>query len=92
MVKNFLEGLRDTFLTILSNEKMMPSFLVMAITAGFLLVTILLFFRIIPTESKDVATLILGALTAKFGDVVAYHFNSSAGSAKKTEMMAKVDK
>ena len=44
--------------------------------------------RVEPTE---VVMLVIGALIAKFGDVVAYYFNSSAGSEMKTDLLGKKD-
>ena len=43
----------------------------------------------LPPANKDVALIVIGALVAKFGDVVAYFYNSSKGSAEKTEIIAK---
>jgi len=44
----------------------------------------------IPSGNKDIGLLIIGALVAKFGDVVAYFFNSTKGSAEKTEIISKL--
>lgn len=44
----------------------------------------------LPDKNKDVALMIIGALVAKFGDVVAYFYNSSKGSADKTEIISKL--
>lgn len=46
----------------------------------------------LPNGNKDVALMIIGALVAKFGDVVAYFYNSSKGSADKTDIIAKNQK
>ena len=43
----------------------------------------------LPDENKDIGNLVIGALTMKFGDVVAYFFNSTKGSAEKTDLIAK---
>lgn len=42
-----------------------------------------------PVSNKDLLLIVIGALVAKFGDVVAYFFGSSKSSADKTEMMNK---
>jgi len=44
----------------------------------------------IPSGNKDIGLLIIGALVAKFGDVVAYFFNSTKGSVEKTEIISKL--
>lgn len=40
-----------------------------------------------PITNKDLLLIVIGALVAKFGDVVAYFFGSSKGSADKNEML-----
>lgn len=40
-----------------------------------------------PLTNKDLLLIVIGALVAKFGDVVAYFFGSSKGSADKNEML-----
>lgn len=39
----------------------------------------------IPSENREPLLIVLGFLTAKAGDIVAYFFGSSKGSADKTE-------
>ena len=40
-----------------------------------------------PLTNKDLLLIVIGALVAKFGDVVAYFFGSSKGSADKNDML-----
>lgn len=40
-----------------------------------------------PLTNKDLLLIVIGALVAKFGDVVAYFFGSSKGSADKNEIL-----
>lgn len=40
-----------------------------------------------PLTNKDLLLIVIGALVAKFGDVVAYFFGSSKGSSDKNEML-----
>lgn len=84
----FLNGLKEMFLTVLSNEKMMPSFLIVFTSAALATSLFILFFRPLPTANEKVVGMIVGVLIAKWGDQVAWHFNSSSGSAKKTDLMA----
>jgi len=44
----------------------------------------------LPPANHDIALLVIGALVAKFGDVVAYFYNSSKGSSDKTDIIAKL--
>ena len=62
-----------------------------ALAALIVLVFFALIFTVfrlaLPDANKDVGNLVIGALTMKFGDVVAYFFNSSKGSAEKTDII-----
>ena len=44
----------------------------------------------LPTENKEIGYMVIGALVMKFGDVVAYFFNSTKGSAEKTDIISKM--
>ena len=65
----------------------MPMILGIAANIGFFSTVWFLLFRTMPVESKDVLLLLLGALTATFKDVYGYYFGSSAGSAKKDDLI-----
>lgn len=55
------------------------------IVTGFFTVLIVIFKSEMPATNKDIGLLIIGALVAKFSDVVGYFFGSSKGSADKTD-------
>lgn len=59
------------------------------IVIGFFFILWIIFGKVLPTENKEIGLLVIGALVAKFGDVVNYFFGSSKGSADKTELMNK---
>lgn len=59
------------------------------IVVGFFTVLIVVFRTEMPQSNKDIGLLIIGALVAKFSDVVGYFFGSSKSSADKTELMNK---
>lgn len=42
-----------------------------------------------PEENKEIGLLLIGAFSAKFSDAVGYLLNSSKGSSKKTDIIAK---
>jgi len=53
-----------------------------------ILVLIYVVFRVaLPNANKDVALLVIGALVAKFGDVVNYFYGSFKGSADKIDIL-----
>ena len=52
---------------------------------GFFFILYIVFVKTIPEANKDLGLLVVGALVAKFGDIVAYFFNSSKGSADKSD-------
>lgn len=56
------------------------------LVAGFFAIIIVIFRTEMPSANKDIGLLVIGALVAKFGDVVNYFFGSSKGSADKNEM------
>ena len=43
----------------------------------------------VPQQNNEIALIVVGALVANFGNVVAYFYGSSKGSADKNEMMRK---
>jgi len=57
------------------------------IVVGFFVILIVVFRKVMPVENKEIGLMVIGALVAKFGDVVNYFFGSSKGSADKTELM-----
>ena len=57
------------------------------IVLGFFFILFIIFKKVMPTENREIGLLVIGALTAKFGDVVSYFFGSSKGSADKNEML-----
>ena len=57
------------------------------IVVGFFVILIVVFRKVMPVENKEIGLMVIGALVAKFGDVVNYFFGSSKGSADKTDLM-----
>lgn len=68
-----------------------PKFLVVSTTIGFFSMLGLIVLRPLPNESKDIINVMLGSVATAWGTIVMYHFGSSAGSAKKTDMMNAAD-
>lgn len=73
-----MEG-KDRFLYILGG----------LIVSGFFILLYLLVASEVPEANKDLLNLVTGALIGSFASVVGYFFGSSAGSAKKTELLDK---
>lgn len=59
-----------------------------AITVGFFGILVGLMFIEVDTN-KEILYMMLGALGSAWAGVIAYYFGSTAGSAKKTELLAK---
>jgi len=57
------------------------------IVAGFFMILYIIFKAQMPEGNKDVGLLVIGALVAKFSDVVGYFFGSSKGSSDKNELI-----
>jgi uncharacterized membrane-anchored protein len=64
-----------------------------ALAALIVIVVVILIYVVfktsLPPENKDIALMVIGAIVMKFGDVVGYFFNSSKGSAEKTDIIAR---
>ena len=58
------------------------------IVIGFFVLLYLLVSKTVPDVNKDLLNLIVGALIGSFSTIVGYFFGSSAGSAKKDEIIA----
>jgi len=54
---------------------------------GFFFILSIIFGKVMPSDNKEIGLMVIGALVAKFGDVVNYFFGSSKSSAEKTEMI-----
>ena len=59
------------------------------IVIGVFVITTFFLYKEMPPVNKDIMLMIVGAMLAKFSDVVAYFFGSSKGSADKNEMIYK---
>ena len=57
------------------------------IVVGFFFILFIIFKKQIPETNKDLGLLIIGALVAKFGDVVSYFYGSSKSSSDKTTLL-----
>jgi hypothetical protein len=67
-----------------------PSLLSLAVTVGFFLLLGFLCRNTIPESNQRIFDIMLGSLGTAWLSIVAYYFGSSAGSAEKTELMAKM--
>lgn len=65
-----------------------PAILAVLITMGFFGVLSYMLLRTIPPAGHDAMLLMLGSLSTAWTSVVAYYFGSSAGSARKSELLA----
>lgn len=65
-----------------------PKVLGLAITLGFFGLLYYLLKHEPPTGSRDILNIMLGSLGSAWIGVVTYYFGSSAGSARKTELMS----
>ena len=65
-----------------------PALLAFGVTAGFFGVLVFMLFRSVPSTAHDALLLLLGSLSTAWTAVIAYYFGSSAGSDRKTELLA----
>ena len=64
-------------------------FLGFLIVTGFFVLLALLVPSAVPNENMDLLNLVVGALIGSFATVVGYFYGSSAGSARKDEILSK---
>jgi len=66
----------------------MPAILGLSVTVGFFSLVGLMAFHPFPEQTKDVFLILVGALTVGWKDVMGYYLGSSAGSDRKTDLLA----
>jgi len=65
-----------------------PALLAFLVTLGFFGVLAFMMFRSVPSAAHDALLLLLGSLSTAWTAVISYYFGSSAGSDRKTELLA----
>lgn len=66
-----------------------PILLAIVITAGYFAALVFVLTQPVPKESERIIDIMIGALMTQWGVAMAYFFGTTAGSAKKTELIAK---
>jgi hypothetical protein len=72
-----------------TNRDWVPKVLAMAVTVGFFGILMLMAFQPLPGTNKDLVNVIVGALGTAWISIIGYYFGTSAGSMRKTELLAK---
>lgn len=67
----------------------LPAVLAIGVTLGFFGVLLLAFIKGVNEQSRDLANIMIGTLGTAWVSVISYYFGSSAGSAQKTDLLAK---
>jgi hypothetical protein len=73
----------------ISTKSLTAPFLALFVTLGFFGVLAVMMFYNLPQATHDALMLMLGSLGTAWTGVIAYYFGSSAGSDRKTELLAK---
>jgi hypothetical protein len=66
-----------------------PKALAMAVTGAFFGILLLMVLHEMPQENRDLMNIIMGSLGTAWISIIGYYFGTSAGSARKSELMAK---
>jgi hypothetical protein len=53
----------------------------------FMIIVLVVFKIALPAGNKEIGLMVIGALVAKFGDIVSYFFGSSKSSSDKTKIL-----
>jgi hypothetical protein len=72
----------------ISTKSVTAPFLALFVTIGFFGVLAVMMFYPLPQATHDALMLMLGSLGTAWTGVIAYYFGSSAGSDRKTELLA----
>jgi NH3-dependent NAD+ synthetase len=72
----------------ISLKDKVPAILAFLVTLGFFGVLAFMLFRSVPSAAHDALLLLLGSLSTAWTAVVTYYYGSSAGSDRKTELLA----
>jgi hypothetical protein len=73
----------------IANRDWVPKVLAMAVTGGFFGILLLMALRALPHENRDLVNVVIGALGTAWISIIGYYFGTSAGSMRKTELLAK---
>lgn len=66
-----------------------PQILAFSYTAGYFALLFIVMFHDIPERAHDLLNTLIGVLSAAQVGIMTYYFGSSAGSARKTELLSK---
>lgn len=73
----------------ISTKSIVAPSLAVFVTVGFFTILGFMMFTELPKAAHDALMLLLGSLSTAWAAIIAYYFGSSAGSDRKTELMAK---
>ncbi|SAK70889.1 hypothetical protein AWB78_02825 [Caballeronia calidae] len=72
----------------IANKDWVPRVLAMSVTAGFFGILLLMALRALPEANRDLVNVVVGALGTAWISIIGYYFGTSAGSMRKTELLA----
>jgi hypothetical protein len=73
----------------IANKDWVPKVLAMAVTGGFFGILLLMALKALPEANRDLVNVVVGALGTAWISIISYYFGTSAGSMRKTELLAK---
>ena len=72
----------------IANKDWVPKALAMSVTGGFFGVLLLMTLKELPPENSNLVNVVIGALGTAWISIIGYYFGTSAGSMRKTELLA----
>jgi hypothetical protein len=72
----------------IANKDWVPKALAMSVTGGFFGILLLMTLKELPPENSNLVNVVIGALGTAWISIIGYYFGTSAGSMRKTELLA----
>jgi hypothetical protein len=82
------EDRKDARAMGIATRDWVPKALAVAVTIGFFGIFVLMALYPLPASNRDLVNVILGSLGTAWISIIGYYFGTSAGSARKTELLA----
>jgi hypothetical protein len=88
LVRIAAEDRKDARAMSIATRDWVPKALAIAVTLGFFGILVLMALHALPDPNRDLVNVVIGSLGTAWISIIGYYFGTSAGSARKTELLA----